>query len=782
MNKNLGYRILQLESNNISEGFSGAPVWDDARRCVIGMITEIKVPDKYGRLGHISFAVPSTYLQELSNLPVKPATVLHSLTPLTEAEAHLFVGDQDTMNRLAWRLQDREHFLVILGADAVGKTSTIQAGLIPQMRNGVIHGYEEWGFLSVTLSENPFIELETQGLAEASVNLLESIHAWCQKNACPKMVLIIDKFEEVLQTCPEPLQTHFISQLTTIIENGEATIILILRDDFYHLLARHKPLITYVEESIVNVVPPHTHANLVEIAQKHAAAYNTNVDPRFIESVIDKVKRSFEATPNQSSLIQLYAMQWMHIWKQFNNPGMLDASTINIDTLPENTADLAEKLFETLTQQEQNFVQHAFISLVKPGNPTTSIPDICRTLPLITLCQNELEQEILYRFADAGLLMTGRDLQTNAEVISISQSSLLTTWPRLKEWLAQEREFYLWRGQLRARLAQQPNISSTQALLSQNELLQARFWFNQREAELTQSEKSLIQVSITQQNQAKRQEQQEKRSMLQRQHAHSIELAQQAHTLRNQAGPSLETSVLLAIEAMRSFPCPEAYQALYQSLILLPRLEWHLTHPGKIATSTFSRSGSYLVTVDEHTIGVIGLKKGSSVASHLQSPTPICNSALSLNERYLATASDDEYVIIWDLQQGKIRFPMEQNNRVHLVALSSDTSYPLTSLAEKAPIQILASASLDGPIFIAPVDPGEQQYRYTLKPGSPIHTMAFHPTSPHLVTASKAGRVQIWNAVTGHRIGQIKIPGQVSLLAFSQQGEYLAIINDEGLL
>jgi hypothetical protein len=53
---NDGRTLIQIDSRQITSGFSGAPLWDEKTGAVIGMVTSIARPDYYGRLGEVAFA------------------------------------------------------------------------------------------------------------------------------------------------------------------------------------------------------------------------------------------------------------------------------------------------------------------------------------------------------------------------------------------------------------------------------------------------------------------------------------------------------------------------------------------------------------------------------------------------------------------------------------------------------------------------------------------------------------------------------------------------------
>jgi GTPase SAR1 family protein len=64
-------RLLQLASQEITPGFSGAPLLDQETERVVGMATLIARPDEYGRLGETAFATPAEDLHQLL-LPLCP--------------------------------------------------------------------------------------------------------------------------------------------------------------------------------------------------------------------------------------------------------------------------------------------------------------------------------------------------------------------------------------------------------------------------------------------------------------------------------------------------------------------------------------------------------------------------------------------------------------------------------------------------------------------------------------------------------------------------------------
>lgn len=61
----VGYRQLALRSNEVTAGFSGAPIWDPELRIVVGMIKSIATEDPGSRLRDTAIGVPAGIIQHL---------------------------------------------------------------------------------------------------------------------------------------------------------------------------------------------------------------------------------------------------------------------------------------------------------------------------------------------------------------------------------------------------------------------------------------------------------------------------------------------------------------------------------------------------------------------------------------------------------------------------------------------------------------------------------------------------------------------------------------------
>lgn len=132
-----GMSVLQISSPQVTRGFSGAPVLDTVSRRVIGMVNAISSPDQYGKMPETAFITPTEILQmifpELRLSDIQPYL---GLAAFTENDAKFFFGRRREIERLIGSLKREPRFLAVMGPSGSGKSSVIQAGLIPQLRPG----------------------------------------------------------------------------------------------------------------------------------------------------------------------------------------------------------------------------------------------------------------------------------------------------------------------------------------------------------------------------------------------------------------------------------------------------------------------------------------------------------------------------------------------------------------------------------------------------------------------------------------------------------------------
>ena len=128
----------------------------------------------------------------------------------------------------------------MIGPSGVGKSSFLQAGVIPARPEG-------WSILLCQPGEAPFAALaralvpEFEGDREAIARLVHltepeetvaMVSRWRHEH--DQALLIVDQFEELFTLSPPDTQARFAALLRTIVDQADIHVLLSMRDDFLY--------------------------------------------------------------------------------------------------------------------------------------------------------------------------------------------------------------------------------------------------------------------------------------------------------------------------------------------------------------------------------------------------------------------------------------------------------------------------------------------------------------------------------------------------------------------
>ena len=291
------------------------------------------------------------------------------------------------------------------------------------------------------------------------------------------------------------------------------------------------------------------------------------------------------------------------------------------------------------------------------------------------------------------------------------------------------------------------------------------------------------------------------------------QLAAQSELLRNQQADLLPRSVLLAVEAMRRFPCVEANLALRAGLSLLPRRIAQLEHDGKVRSVAITSDGKYVASGSEdRTARVWEVTTGKEIA-RIEHPAAVGAVQLSNDGNYLATiavaTSTEIAVRLWSLPAGHLiaQFPAGEfqqsitfspDNKLFAVANSTGiavcdtvTGKQMTAMPNAAGRPVLAF-SVDG----KRITNGEHVWdtstgiELSRLPSQEADTRAveFSPDGKYVATGTANQMALLWDAGTGRLITTFRQRRQRSYAAledllrhdfrmavsFSRDSRYLA--------
>src|SRR5439155_25572994 len=137
-------------------------------------------------------------------------------------------GRDGEIDGLVDRLRAAPRFLAVLGPSGSGKSSVVQAGLIPRLRRGAVPESQRWNIEMARGRDERLVD----SLARASGRGAED----------PRFLTVIDQFEEVFTERAAAERESLFRRLTGRLESPAKAIVLIgMRDDFYSRLLHDAP-------------------------------------------------------------------------------------------------------------------------------------------------------------------------------------------------------------------------------------------------------------------------------------------------------------------------------------------------------------------------------------------------------------------------------------------------------------------------------------------------------------------------------------------------------------
>jgi|GEM_PF-417268 len=507
--RNIG--VLSLRSQEVTPGFSGAPVWDNLTRRIVGMVVSITPSDAYKRLAATAFAITSEIIQATCpELLLSDFCPYRSLDAFTEKDAEFFFGRQSVVDRLLESLKQEPRFLAVLGPSGCGKSSIVRAGLIPQIRQGKVPGGDKWGIIVARPADQPFEQFDAEGLKGATESLLTATRAWLYEHPDQsRLVVVMDQFEELLTITPEFVRQKFVAQITEVLESAlPTTFILTLRDDFYGNLAHQaSSIMPWVERGLVNVPLTIEQYDLLTIIEHPAKTIGLIFEPGLSQVILNDVMESSPVDKQgPSTILPLLEFALTQLWERRQDGVLTHHIYQNIGSVTGGLTQWADNTYYSFSENERNLARRILTDLVHLGNEQEGVPDSRRRLYLSNLVRSMDESEtihaIVQKLADARLLITSEESQSKQVLVEIIHDALVREWKLLCDWVENNRRFLVWRQSIEESVKKwietnptQPGLRDEGRLLRGHDLAIADGWLIERGDDLSQSEWEFIQTS-----------------------------------------------------------------------------------------------------------------------------------------------------------------------------------------------------------------------------------------------------------------------------------------------
>ncbi|MEL7078522.1 MAG: caspase family protein [Cyanobacteria bacterium J06582_2] len=749
------------------------------------------------------------------NLPPAPPldesqNPYRGLESFAESNSSLFFGRQILSEKL-YQFCQQQPLTVVLGASGTGKSSLVNAGLIPYIRS---LKDEKWAILSpMRPGESPFLALndvllqidigkdESNGKGESNCcrgerpfpkglaphrapieNVWEYLNQWMQSNPNQKLLVVIDQVEELFTLCRQELEREkFLSLLSKAIATypNQLRLIFTLRSDFEPQL-RNTELEHYWMQSRF-VISPMNREELREAIEKPASERVMYFDPpSLVDRLIDEVIQMPGAMPLLSfALSELYLKYLSKVREGTRDKrAITEADYEELGGVARSLTKRADGEYQSLVKQDSAY--HQIICQVMLRMLAVDGGNIARRrvfLGELKYPQDKQFQvkQVIDRFLNARLLVSGVDT-TGENYIEPAHDALVVGWQQLLVWQQQEQEnlvlqrrltraalewekqqksSFLWHGNPRLNLLQQ-------VLQSNNN------WFNQLEMEF-------VRRSIRQ----------KQRNIIGRWsfvagafltvltfYQLSI-LLEKAGLVKNLLTNKPIDALTLAIETTgknRLLPLPVSRQvqsSLLDAVQEIRERKQLIGHDQKVNVVAYSPDGSQILTGSSDRTLRLWNSQGESVGQPLQGHTDtVTSAAFSPNGQLIVSGSDDETIRLWD----------ESGKSIGQLIKHEDT---VTAIAFSPNGKLIASSSDDGRIRLWNTQ-GNPIGEAFIGHEDTVTAIAFSPDGRLIASASEDRTVRVWDT-QGDRVIRPwrKHQDLVNAVAFSPDGKLIASGGDD---
>lgn len=353
-----------------------------------------------------------------------------------ESRRRLFFGRENVLGEMVEHLR-QQPFLTVMGPLGSGKSSLVLGGLVPSLRSGVLPGSERWRYYApLSPGADPLGSLALAvgaPIADDSGPLsAEGLIRFINDGGAEPAVLIIDRFEELFTLCPSPERREaFADVLLGLVSSAKKHIVLAtLRSEFEAQIAA-LPLLHAAFGSAQFRLPPLSAIELHDAIVEPAQLVGLKFEPGLVERLVKEILGEPAGLPLlQFTLLKLWDLR-------DRNRLTLDAYR-KIGGGRQALARTAEEVYAQLSPEEQSTLKTIVLLMVRPAAGMEVVTSSVRRSDAYAKADRATVDHVLGSLIAARLV---RPVPTNVgeQRVELAHVALVWNWPRMVEWLDEER-------------------------------------------------------------------------------------------------------------------------------------------------------------------------------------------------------------------------------------------------------------------------------------------------------------------------------------------------------
>jgi WD40 repeat protein len=711
-----------------------------------------------------------------------------SLQTFRPEDSWLFFGrDQETEELLA-RL-GREPAVVVIGNSGSGKSSLIQAGLIPALERGRFRSgsraVESWRMAVCRPSADPFgylaeslpgqldpaagaadraalIDYCKRELPNGGEALRTAIAAMAGAAAAAggmRVLLVVDQFEELFTLVSEAcVRTRYIDALLTAARLDSPVpvhLVLSLRADFYGHCLEHAGLSACLQANAYNVASIGA-APLRQAIENRLALAGARAEAGLIDSLLADAG----AEPGNLALLEHALTQ---LWeKSAGVPRTLtNDAYAEIGRLRGALGRHADEVFCELADEcDRDLAQRVFLELVQLGEGAQDTRRRVAKESLLRLGERGHVERLIAHLASRRLVATSGEGPGSPEesFVEVSHEALIREWRSLREWLANNREDLRLERTFQQAAEEWRHLQhDASALLRGARLAQMEEWIA-RHPEAPPPLPEFFRASLD----AEEQEAHKEREAAERE-------AKAAQDARRSAKRNRRLAFALGLAAVAAggvAVLARSQQLIAQSGALAARAEQSIGHDRAEAIA-LAIQGLHAANTAE--ARVAAARAFPQLVATLEGHTSdILHAEFSPDDRRIVTSSLDNTARVWNAATGEsVATLTGHTDTVHNAVFSPDGRRIVTASQDGTArvwdvMSVGIVAKLEGHSF-------------------GVLDAEFSPDGQRIVTASSDGTAGVWDAMSGRLLAKLEgDPVGIQSAAFSPDGQ--RIVTASGLI
>ncbi|MGW0515725.1 nSTAND1 domain-containing NTPase [Crossiella sp. NPDC003009] len=367
-------------------------------------------------------------------MPEEQAAPYVGLTAFQPSDSKRFFGREELIAELLDRTT-RKRLLGVFGASGSGKSSLLRAGLIAaKAKSGMPvllctpgpHPLEEIALRLAALTGESAATLRAEFAADPRNLHLRVRQALSGQPENTELLLVVDQFEEVFTLCEQDQErAAFIKAvvLAATAPTSRTRVVLGVRADFYGHCGQHPELVAALRDAQL-LVGPMTAEELRQAITGPAVRAGHTVETALVTQLIAEAA-------GRAAVLPLLSHALLETWRRRRGTRLTLAGYGETGGIRHALARTAEGVHGGLDANGQRVARQLFLRLTALGQGTE---DTRRRIRRAELDEDPATTAVLEALAAARLLTVDRD------TVELAHEALIRCWPRLRDWLAEDRE------------------------------------------------------------------------------------------------------------------------------------------------------------------------------------------------------------------------------------------------------------------------------------------------------------------------------------------------------